>query len=152
MRCPYCNEQDTKVINSRATEDNSVIRRRRQCEVCNERFTTIERIERQEIILIKRDGTREVFERTKLLNGIIKSCNKRPVSVAKMEEIATNIENILVSSTSKEIETDYLGELVMTELKQVDEVAYVRFASVYKQFEDIETFKSELEQLIKEKN
>lgn len=151
MKCTYCNFEDTKVIDSRTMEENTAIRRRRLCEKCGERFTTYERIDTIPLAVIKRNGAREGFDRTKLLNGIIKSCNKRPVSMHQMENIVSEIENSVLNSLTKEIESQEIGEMVMMSLKEVDEVAYVRFASVYKQFKDIDTFMSELSKLIQDK-
>lgn len=151
MRCPFCRHEDTKVIDSRTMDDNTAIRRRRACEKCGERFTTFERIDTAGLILIKRNGEREPFERAKLLGGIMKSCNKRPVSVERMEAIAENIEASLRNSMSKEVESKAVGDMVMEALKKVDEVAYVRFASVYKQFKDVDSFMAELRELIGDK-
>ncbi len=151
MKCPFCNYPDTKVIDSRAQDDNSAIRRRRQCEHCGKRFTTYERIDTIPITVIKRDGTRELFDKTKLLGGIMKSCNKRPVSVKQIESLVDDIENTLIGNGEKEVESKILGNMVMDRLKDLDEVAYVRFASVYRQFKDINTFIDELEKLLHEK-
>ena len=151
MKCPFCNYADTKVIDSRAQDDNSAIRRRRQCEHCGKRFTTYERIDTIPITVIKRDGTRELFDKTKLLGGIMKSCNKRPVSVKQIESLVDDIENTLIGNGEKEVESKILGNMVMDRLKDLDEVAYVRFASVYRQFKDINTFIDELEKLLHEK-
>ena len=152
MKCPFCNYDDTKVIDSRSQDDNATIRRRRLCESCGKRFTTYERIDTIPITVIKNNGTREIFDKSKLLGGIMKSCNKRPVSVKQMEDIVDDIENTVMSGTDKEIESKVLGNMVMDRLKEVDEVAYVRFASVYRQFKDINTFMAELAKLLNEKN
>lgn len=152
MKCPFCNFEDTKVIDSRSQDDNSTIRRRRLCESCGKRFTTYERIDMIPITVIKNNGTREIFDKNKLLGGIMKSCNKRPVTVKQMEAIVDDIENTIMSGVDKEIESKALGNMVMDALKDVDEVAYVRFASVYRQFKDINTFMSELAKLLNEKN
>ncbi len=152
MKCPYCHFDDTKVIDSRTMEDNTAIRRRRLCEKCGERFTTYERIDTIPLAVIKRNATRENFDRAKLLNGIIKSCNKRPVSMEQMEHIVNNIEAAVLNSLTKEIESQAIGDMVMEALKEIDEVAYVRFASVYKQFKDIDTFMSELRHLMQDKS
>lgn len=151
MKCPFCNYNDTKVIDSRGQDDNSVIRRRRLCDSCGKRFTTYERIDRIPITVIKRDGTREIFDKNKIISGIMKSCNKRPVTVQQMEALVDDIENVLMGSGDREVESKTLGNMVMDRLKELDEVAYVRFASVYRQFKDINTFIDELEKLLVEK-
>ncbi len=151
MKCPFCSYEDTKVIDSRSQEDNSVIRRRRLCEKCGKRFTTYERIDTIPLTVIKKDNTREQFDKTKLLNGIMKSCYKRPVSVHQMELLVENIENAITNSERKEIESQKIGDMVIEELKNLDEVSYVRFASVYRQFKDINTFREALEQHYKYK-
>ncbi|NLM12591.1 MAG: transcriptional repressor NrdR [Epulopiscium sp.] len=151
MRCPFCNCEDTKVIDSRPSEENNSIRRRRQCENCEKRFTTYEKIETIPIMVIKRDGTRELFDRNKILNGIVKSCNKRSIPLHQMESIVDDIENIILNTLQKEVNSTQIGELVMNKLKEIDEVAYVRFASVYRQFKDINTFMDELTKLLQEK-
>lgn len=146
MKCPVCSYPDSKVIDSRPVEDGSSIRRRRECLSCQKRFTTFEMIETVQTIVIKKDGSKELFDRNKLLSGLLKACQKRPVNA---EEIVGEIENELQNSLSTEITTGEIGELVMKHLKARDEVAYVRFASVYREFKDIETFLSELKQLKK---
>lgn len=151
MKCPFCNNTDTKVVDSRAQDENSAIRRRRVCEKCGKRFTTYERIDTIPITVIKNDKTREIFDKNKLINGMMKSCNKRPVTLSQMEEIADDIENTVMNRMEKEVESKELGNMVMDRLKDIDEVAYVRFASVYRQFKDINTFIDELEKLLKEK-
>ena len=151
MKCPFCNYADTKVIDSRAQDDNTAIRRRRQCENCGKRFTTYERIDTIPITVIKSDGTRELFDKTKLQSGIMKSCNKRPISVKQIETLVDDIENTLQGNGEKEVDSKVLGSMVMDRLKDIDEVAYVRFASVYRQFKDINTFMDELEKLLSEK-
>lgn len=148
MRCPFCNSADTKVIDSRPTEEGHAIRRRRGCDKCNKRFTTYEKVEETILMVIKKDGRREAFDRAKILNGIIKACEKRPVTMAQMEEIVADIEKTISNSMEKEIESYDIGELIMNHLKDVDEVAYVRFASVYRQFTDVNTFVKEIEKLI----
>lgn len=152
MRCPFCGNEDTKVVDSRAQDDNKVIKRRRLCDRCDKRFTTYERVDTVPLIVVKRDGTREVFEKNKLLNGIVKACNKRNISMEQMENLVDDIENTIINSSSKEISSGDLGIMVMDRLKLLDEVAYVRFASVYRQFKDINTFMDELNKLINEKN
>ncbi|WP_066506954.1 transcriptional regulator NrdR [Abyssisolibacter fermentans] len=151
MKCPYCDYNETKVIDSRPTVEGQAIRRRRECINCNSRFTTYERIEEIPIIVVKKDGTRQTFNRNKLLNGIIKACEKRPVSIKTMEGIIDEIEKNLNNMFEKEITTKRIGEMVMNSLKNVDEVSYVRFASVYRQFKDINTFMDELKKILNEK-
>ena len=136
MKCPFCDNEDTKVIDSRPTEDGHAIRRRRGCDKCGRRFTTYEKVEETIMMVVKKDGRREAFDRTKVLNGIIKACEKRPVPMATMEEMVDEIEKTLSNSMEKEVESYYIGELIMNQLKNIDEVAYVRFASVYRQFTD----------------
>ena len=152
MKCPFCNFADTKVIDSRAQDDNSVIRRRRVCEKCGKRFTTYERVDMIPITVIKRDGTREIFDKAKLQNGIMKSCNKRPVTAQQIQKLVDDIENTLAGSGEREVESKQLGNMVIEGLKDLDEVAYVRFASVYRQFKDINSFIDELEKMLHEKN
>lgn len=151
MKCPFCNYADTKVIDSRGQDDNSVIRRRRLCESCGKRFTTYERIDMIPVTVIKRDGTREIFDKNKLLGGILKSCNKRPVTAKQIEMLVDDIENTLTGSGEREVHSKDIGNMVMERLKELDEVAYVRFASVYRQFKDINTFIDELEKMLSEK-
>ncbi len=148
MKCPFCDNLDTKVIDSRPTEDGHAIRRRRGCDRCNRRFTTYEKVEEIILMVVKKDGRREAFDRGKILNGIIKACEKRPVTMAEMEAMVAEIEKTLSNSMEKEVESYYIGELIMNQLKDVDEVAYVRFASVYRQFTDVNTFIAEIEKLI----
>ncbi|MBR5315572.1 MAG: transcriptional repressor NrdR [Firmicutes bacterium] len=148
MRCPYCENPDTKVIDSRPTEEGHAIRRRRGCEKCGRRFTTYEKIEEITIMIIKKDGRREAFDRNKMMNGIMKACEKRPVPVAEIDRIVNEIERGLNNMMEKEVESTFIGELVMEQLKKLDEVAYVRFASVYRQFTDVNTFVKEIEKLI----
>jgi len=152
MRCPYCGYDDTKVIDTRSHDDNRIIKRRRLCEKCGKRFNTYEKVDTIPVTVVKRNGTREIFDKNKLLNGIIKSCNKRPVTISQMEGIADEIENIISSGHSREVESIELGNMVMERLKDIDEVAYVRFASVYRQFKDINTFMDELAKLMEEKS
>ena len=147
MKCPNCGFSDSKVIDSRPIEEGNSIRRRRECLACQKRFTTFEMIETVQIIVIKKNGTKELFDRNKLLSGLLKACQKRPVNA---EEIVGEIEAELQNSLSHEISTNEIGEIVMRKLKERDEVAYVRFASVYREFKDIETFLSELSRLKKE--
>ena len=151
MRCPVCNYVESKVIDSRAAEDNSTIRRRRECHQCGTRFTTFEMVEKVPLMVRKKDGRRVVFEREKVLNGLMKACEKRPVSVEQMEEVATEVEKELRGSQQREVSSQEIGECIMRHLLNVDQVAYVRFASVYRQFADIESFKEALESLIQNK-
>ena len=148
MKCPFCEHPDTKVIDSRHTEDGHAIRRRRECEKCSRRFTTYEKIEEVVLMVIKKDGSRETFDRNKIMSGIVKACEKRPVSVSDMEKIVDEIERGLNNMMEKEVSSTFIGELIMDKLKDLDEVAYVRFASVYRQFTDINTFISEIENLV----
>ena len=151
MKCPYCSSPDTKVTDSRDTDDGASIRRRRQCLSCGRRFTTYETVESLPMVVIKKDGSRQSFDRSKILRGIQRSCEKRPVPVADMERMASEIEQELQNSLEREVSTVVIGEKVMEKLKKADEVAYVRFASVYRQFKDINTFMSELNKLLSEK-
>lgn len=148
MNCPFCDNEETKVVDTRPTDEGHTIRRRRECISCGKRFTTYEKIENIQLIVVKKDKTREVFDRTKMLNGIIRACEKRPVALKEIEKISDNIEKKLQNSLENEITSDRIGELVMEELKVLDDVAYVRFASVYRQFKDINTFMDELKKLI----
>ena len=148
MRCPFCDNQETKVIDSRPTEDGHAIRRRRECERCSRRFTTYEKVEEEILMVVKKDGSREAFDRRKIMNGIIKACEKRPVTVATMENMVDQIERGLNNMMEKEIDSSFIGELIMDQLKDVDQVAYVRFASVYRQFTDVNTFVAEIEKLL----
>mgnify|MGYP001112434484 CR=1 FL=1 len=145
MKCPFCGYEESKVIDSRPTDENERIRRRRECLRCSKRFTTYEVIEDVPIIVIKKDKSREVFDRNKILKGIITACEKRPISLAQMEKVADDIESELYQSMEREVDTATIGEKVMKKLRELDDVAYVRFASVYKRFDDIETFMKELE-------
>ena len=151
MKCPYCSFEESKVIDSRSADDGERIRRRRECLNCGKRFTTHEVIETVPIIVVKRDKSREVFDRNKLTAGILRACEKRPVSLTQIEEMVDNIEARIQSSLDREITTMQIGELAMEEIKKVDEVSYVRFASVYRQFKDINTFMEELNKLLTEK-
>ena len=151
MKCPFCNNEDTKVIDSRSQDENTTIRRRRFCEKCGKRFTTYERIDTIPMTVIKNNGTRETFDKNKLMSGIMKSCNKRSITVAQIQSIVDDIENAVMSSMDKEIESKNIGNMVMERLKSIDEVAYVRFASVYRQFKDINNFMDELKKMIADK-
>ena len=151
MRCPYCGYKESKVVDSRPADESSSIRRRRECLACEKRFTTYETVESLPMVVIKKDGSRQSFDRSKVLRGIQRSCEKRPVPVADMERMALEIEQELQSALEREITTEQVGEMVMKRLKDVDEVAYVRFASVYRQFKDIDTFMQELTKLLNDR-
>ncbi|MBZ2173686.1 transcriptional regulator NrdR [Schnuerera sp. xch1] len=150
MNCPFCNHNETKVVDSRPTDEGQAIRRRRECLKCFKRFTTYEKIEDIPLIIVKKDGNRQSYDRNKILNGILKACEKRPVSLNVIEETVDEIEKELYNSMEKEITSQYIGEAVMNKLKEIDEVSYVRFASVYRQFKDINTFMKELNKLLNE--
>ena len=152
MRCPYCGYLESKVIDSRPAEEGATIRRRRECLACGKRFTTYEFMERLPLIVVKRDGSRQTFDKIKIMNGMLRACEKRPVSVDALEKITDEIEQELQNSLEREVSTTEIGEMVMTRLKDIDEVAYVRFASVYRQFKDVNTFLEELQKLIDKKN
>ncbi|MBI3026957.1 transcriptional repressor NrdR [Candidatus Woesearchaeota archaeon] len=149
MKCPYCNYAETQVIDTRETESLEVTRRRRECLKCNKRFTTYERVEEADIIVVKKDGKRERFERQKVLNGILKACEKRSIPLEKIEKVVDDVESDLRKRDSVEVESKIIGELVMKKLKTLDKVAYIRFASVYREFEDLDRFEEELEKLQK---
>ncbi len=149
MKCPYCNEDNTKVIDSRPAEENSAIRRRRQCESCGKRFTTYEKLETMPLMVIKKDGTREVYDRAKIEAGILRSCHKRPVSPQQIDALINEVEANVFNLEEKEVATSIIGEMVMNGLKELDEVAYVRFASVYREFKDVNTFIEEIGKLLK---
>ena len=151
MRCPFCGFEESKVIDSRPTDDGERIRRRRECIKCQKRFTTYEIIESLPLIVIKKDKSRQTFDRQKLLNGMLRACEKRPVSIESLEKAVDSIETSLQNSLDREITSKKIGELAMDKLKEIDEVAYVRFASVYRQFRDINTFMDELTKLIRDK-
>ena len=150
MQCPYCNYKESKVVDSRHTDSKS-IRRRRECESCKKRYTTYETIETTPVMVVKKDNTREYFDREKIKNGLIKSCEKRPVSIDQIESVVSYIENQINKNYMTEVETRLIGEMIMDKLKDIDEVSYVRFASVYRQFKDINTFVSELKNILMEK-
>ena len=151
MKCPFCSYEESKVIDSRPTDEGERIRRRRECLKCQKRFTTYEVIESLPVVVIKKDKSREAFNREKLFNGMLKACEKRPVSVSDIEHAIDDIETVLQNSLDREVTSEYIGELVMEKLKALDEVAYVRFASVYRQFKDISTFMEELNKLLTDK-
>ena len=148
MKCPYCSNPDTKVIDSRPAEDGAAIRRRRSCDACGKRFTTYEKVETIPLIIIKKDNTREQYNRRKIENGIIRACYKRPVPAEEIERMADKIETMVFSLEEKEISSSVVGEMVMDGLKDLDEVAYVRFASVYREFKDVNTFMDELKKIL----
>ena len=148
MKCPYCGDSESKVIDSRPADENSSIRRRRECLSCGKRFTTYETVESLPMVVVKKDGSRQSFDRRKVLGGMIRACEKRPVPLAELEKIAEEIEQDLQNSMEREISTEAIGEKVMERLRNVDQVAYVRFASVYRQFKDIDTFMTELNKLL----
>ncbi len=148
MKCPACGNLESKVLDSRPSSDGTSIRRRRECLSCQKRFTTFETIENMNFVVVKKNGTREIFDRTKLIKGMIRACEKRPVSVKQIENIVNETEMYLQSTMRSEVPSSEIGELVMEKLKDLDEVAYVRFASVYRQFKDINTFMEELKKLL----
>lgn len=152
MKCPFCDYEEAKVVDSRPTDEGHAIRRRRECIKCKNRFTTYEKVEEIPLVVVKKDGNRESYNRNKIFNGIIKACEKRPVPIEMMETVIDRIEKKLHNSMEKEISSNVIGQMVMEELKALDEVAYVRFASVYRQFKDINTFIDELTKLVNEKN
>jgi len=148
MRCPACNYNGTKVLDSRPVQDSTSIRRRRECESCGYRFTTFETVEQTPLIIVKKDGTRDEFSREKIMRGLVRACEKRPISVEQLETVVSRVEKALRATGQQEIPSDQVGRLVLNELASVDEVAYVRFASVYKQFKDINVFFQELTDLM----
>ena len=152
MKCPYCGELESKVIDSRPTEDGEKIRRRRECLRCGKRFTTYEIVETVPLMVIEKDRSRQVFDRQKLLGGMLRACEKRPVSYEMLERAVDNIEQSLLNSYEREVTSIHIGELAMEELKKVDEVAYVRFASVYRQFSDLNTFMNELKEMLSKRS
>ena len=151
MKCPYCGYQESKVVDSRHSEDGASIRRRRECLACPKRFTTYETVESLPVVVVKKDNSREPFDRNKILRGMVRACEKHPVSMADIESAVTEIEQIVQNSLEREVNTGKIGELVMERLKPLDEVAYVRFASVYRQFKDINSFMHELTKILEEK-
>lgn len=152
MKCPFCGYSESKVIDSRPAEEGATIRRRRECLACQKRFTTYEIMERLPLVVVKRDGSRQTFDKIKLMNGMLRACEKRPVPVQNLERISDEIEQELQNALEREVSTAEIGEMVMERIKEVDEVAYVRFASVYRQFKDVKTFFDELTKLIDEKS
>lgn len=151
MKCPYCGFAESKVIDSRPADEGSSIRRRRECLSCRKRFTTYETVESLPMVVVKKDGSRQSFDRRKILGGMIRACEKRPVPMAEMERAAEEIEQEVQNSMEREVSTRKVGEMVMERLKEIDEVAYVRFASVYRQFKDLDTFMKELNKLLADK-
>lgn len=151
MNCPFCGHNEDRVIDSRESKEGDVIRRRRECLQCGRRFTTYERIDEVPYMVVKKDGRREKFDRQKVLNGLLKACEKRPVSMSKLAEIVDEVEGVLADKPDREISTSEIGELLMQRLLALDKIAYVRFASVYRDFQDVEAFFSELKELIKKK-
>ncbi len=150
MKCPFCGFIEDKVIDSRPTDEGSAIRRRRECTKCAKRFTTYEKVESLPLMVIKKDRSRQPFDREKLMNGLLRACEKRPISINDLEKMVEGIETQLHNSLQREVTTEYIGEMVMSKLKTMDEVAYVRFASVYRQFKDINTFMDELKNLLRD--
>ena len=149
MKCPFCNAADTKVIDSRPADDNSSIRRRRQCETCGKRFTTYEKVETLPLIVVKKDNNREPYDREKIVAGIVRSCHKRPISMKQINDMVDDIEGQIFNMEEKEIPTTTIGSIVIDKLKDLDEVAYVRFASVYREFKDVNTFMDEIKKILK---
>ena len=149
MKCPYCSADDTRVIDSRPTDDDNRIRRRRECIQCGKRFTTYETIETFPVVVIKKDGSRDLFNRDKLMNGLLRACEKRPVAIATLDGAVDRIEQAIQNSMAREVKSEKIGELALAELRNIDEVAYIRFASVYRRFEDINSFLLELDSLKK---
>lgn len=149
MRCPFCNCDDTKVTDSRATDDGKAIRRRRECLACGKRFTTYEMVEEVPLVVIKKNGMRELFDRKKILNGLLRASNKRTISRKQLEDVVTSVERTIRNSLAQEVESVRIGELVLDELRHIDEVAYIRFASVYREFADLDSFMAELKRLMK---
>lgn len=148
MKCPFCGEDDTRVIDSRPADENKSIRRRRQCDKCQKRFTTYEKVEAIPLVVIKKDQTREPYDRTKIEKGVFRSCHKRPISVPQMNHLVDQVEAKVFSKEEREIPSSYIGELVMRYLEELDAVAYVRFASIYREFKDVDTFMEELKKIL----
>ena len=151
MKCPFCNYEESKVVDSRSTEDNTTIRRRRECLNCNKRYTTYEKVEDIPILVVKRDLTRETFNKEKIINGLIIACQKRPISRKQIEDMADDIEKNISNKMITEVESKVIGEMIIERLKDIDEISYVRFASVYRQFKDINTFLEEIKNLVSNK-
>ena len=151
MKCPFCGFQESKVVDSRHSDDGNSIRRRRECLSCQKRFTTYETVESLPMVVVKKDNSRQAFDRSKILNGMVRACEKRPVTMAQMETAVDEIEQVVQNSLDREVSTEYIGSLVMEKLRAMDQVAYVRFASVYRQFKDINTFMDELNKILAER-
>ena len=151
MKCPYCGYQESKVVDSRHSDDGLSIRRRRECLSCQKRFTTYETVESLPVVVVKKDNSREPFDRNKILRGMVRACEKRPVSMADLENAVTEIEQIVQNSLEREVSTDRIGEMVMERIKPLDEVAYIRFASVYRRFQDVRSFIHEINKFLEEK-
>ena len=151
MRCPFCSFEESRVVDSRSTDDNTTIRRRRECLKCNKRYTTYEKVEDIPILVVKRDSTRENFNKEKIINGLIRACQKRPVSRMQIEELADDIEKVISNKMITEVNSKIIGEMIMERLKGIDEISYVRFASVYREFKDINTFLEEIKSLVSKK-
>ena len=149
MKCPFCNQDDTRVVDSRPVDDNSSIRRRRMCDACGKRFTTYEKVETIPLIVIKKDQNREQYDRRKIENGVIRACYKRPISAQQITAVVDQIETLVFSREEREVSSEVIGEIVMDQLKELDPIAYVRFASVYREFKDVITFMDELKKLLK---
>ena len=149
MKCPFCNHENTRVIDSRPAEENNSIRRRRVCDECGKRFTTYEKVETIPLIIIKKDNNREAYDRAKIESGVLRACHKRPVSAAQITKLVDEVENEIFNLEEREIPSDIVGEILMRKLKALDEVAYVRFASVYREFKDVSTFMDELKKVLK---
>lgn len=151
MKCPYCGFEESKVVDSRSTEDHKAIRRRRECLKCNKRYTTYEKIEDIPILVIKKDSNREYFDKSKIINGLLKACQKRPISRVQIDAVADEVEKNISNDMVTEIKSEAIGEMIMERLKEIDEISYVRFASVYRQFKDVNTFIEEIKNLISDK-
>ncbi len=148
MKCPYCNHEDTKVVDSRPVEEGLATRRRRECEKCHKRFTTFEKIENSLLVVVKKDGSREPFDKNKIINGLMRACQKTKVTYEDVQKIAENIERGLNNTMEKEIQSTFIGTMIMDELRRIDKVAYVRFASVYREFQSVDTFIEEINKLV----
>ncbi len=149
MKCPFCGNDNTKVVDSRPVDDNTAIRRRRLCDVCGKRFTSYEKVELSPLMVVKKDQNRELFDRAKIEDGVLRACHKRPVSASQIKDLVDSVENEVYNSGEREIDSSYIGELVMEKLKDMDAVAYVRFASVYREFKDIDSFMEALKKIIR---
>ncbi|HZX21263.1 MAG TPA: transcriptional regulator NrdR [Clostridia bacterium] len=152
MRCPFCSHHESKVVDSRPTDEGQAVRRRRECMMCAKRFTTYEKIDEIPLIVVKKNGNRESYDKNKILNGVIRACEKRPVSLQDIERLVDGIEKQLYNTMEREVTTEFIGNLVIDKIKELDEVAYVRFASVYREFKDINTFMDEVKKILNEKS